>query len=80
MEIFESFFGTTNPFHIAVDVKGQQIPLVQKIQSDLHKDFVTDNSMREDDLVLNIQCSLREFFYGATKRIKYTKQYHGFSD
>jgi DnaJ-class molecular chaperone len=28
MEIFESFFGTTNPFHIAVDVKGQQIPLV----------------------------------------------------
>ncbi len=28
MEIFESFFGTSNPFHIEVDVKGQQIPLV----------------------------------------------------
>jgi DnaJ-class molecular chaperone len=36
--------------------------------------------MREEDLVLNIQCTLREFFYGATKRIKYTKQYQGVSD
>jgi hypothetical protein len=54
MEIFESFFGTANPFHIALDEHGQQVPLIQKIESDLHKDFVTDVSIREADLVLNI--------------------------
>ena len=47
--------------------------MIQKIESDLHKNYVTDKSMREEDLVLNIQCSLKEFFYGATKRIKYTR-------
>jgi len=73
MEIFESFFGTINPFHIALDTRGQQVPMIQKIESDLHKDYVTDESIKEDDLVLNVQCSLKEFFYGATKRIKYTR-------
>lgn len=74
MEIFESFFGTVNPFHIALDNKGQQVPMIQKIESDLHKDYVTDESIKEADLVLNVQCTLKEFFYGATKRIKYTRQ------
>jgi DnaJ-class molecular chaperone len=36
MEIFESFFGTVNPFTIALDEKGQQVTMVQKIESDLH--------------------------------------------
>jgi DnaJ-class molecular chaperone len=54
MEIFESFFGTVNPYHIALDSKGQQIPMISKIESDLHKDFVTDESLKESDLVLNI--------------------------
>lgn len=73
MEIFESFFGTVNPFHIALDNKGQQVPMIQKIESDLHKDYVTDESIKEADLVLNVQCTLKEFFYGATKRVKYTR-------
>lgn len=30
--------------------------------------------MKEGDLVLNVQCTLKEFFYGATKRVKYTRQ------
>lgn len=51
--------------------------MVQKIESDLHKNYVTDKSIRETDLVLNVQCTLKEFFYGATKRIKYTRQTHG---
>ena len=74
MEIFESFFGTVNPFHIALDANGQQVPLIQKIESDLHKDYVTDASIKEEDLVLTVQCTLKEFFYGATKRVKYTRQ------
>ena len=73
MDVFESFFGTVNPFHIALDSRGQQVPMIQKIESDLHKDYVTDDSVKEADLILNVQCSLKEFFYGATKRVKFTK-------
>lgn len=54
MEVFELFFGTVNPFHIALDNKGQQVPMIQKIESDLHKDYVTDESIKEDDLILNV--------------------------
>ena len=50
------------------------MPLLEKIESDLHKDFVTYASIKEGDLVLNVQCTLKEFFYGATKRVKYTRQ------
>ena len=73
MENFEAFFGTVNPFHIALDDKGQQVPMIQKIESDLHRDYVTDESIKEPDLILNVQCTLKEFFYGATKRVKYTR-------
>jgi DnaJ-class molecular chaperone len=40
----------------------------------LHKDYVTAESIKEADLQLNVQCTLKEFFYGATKRVKYTRQ------
>ena len=42
IEIFENFFGTANPFHIAVDQEGKQIPLIEKVESDIHKDFIRD--------------------------------------
>lgn len=76
MEIFEFFFGTDNPWHIALDERGQQVPMIKKIESDLHKDYVTDAAFKEADLLLKVQCTLKEFFYGATKRIKFTRQ-HG---
>ena len=30
-EVFENFFGTNNPFHIALDNNGAQVELVEKI-------------------------------------------------
>lgn len=51
--------------------------MIQKIESDLHKDYVTDESIKEADLILNVQCSLKEFFHGATKRVKYTRTISG---
>jgi len=54
--------------------------MIQKIESDLHKDYVTDESIKEEDFVLNVQCTLKEFFYGATKRIKYTRTNAGRRD
>lgn len=46
----------------------------------MHKDYVTDESIKEADLTMNVQCSLKEFFYGATKRIKYTRSNAGRKD
>lgn len=40
----------------------------------MHREYVTDESIKEADLILNVQCTLKEFFYGATKRVKYTRQ------
>ena len=75
MEIFEGFFGTDNPFHIALDARGHQVPMIQKIESDLHRDYVTDDAFKEPDLLLKVQCTLKEFFFGATKRIKFPRQH-----
>jgi hypothetical protein len=62
IEIFESFFGTVNPFHIALDKSGNQIPLIEKIESDIHKDFITEESVRGEDLIVTVVCTLQEFF------------------
>ena len=73
MEIFESFFGTTNPFHIALDEEGKQVPLIEGIESDLHRDYVTDTDVKAKDMTIAIWCTLNEFFYGSTKQVQYTR-------
>lgn len=73
MEIFESFFGTTNPNHIALDDEGQQVPMIEKIECDLHKDAVTDAEVKAKDMRLTIWCTLEEFFNGSTKIVQYTR-------
>ena len=49
MEIFESFFGTENPHHIAIDCEGKQVPMIEKIESDLPKEFVSDKDVKAKD-------------------------------
>lgn len=73
MEIFESFFGTTNPFHIALDDEGCQIPMIDKIASDLHKDYVTDAEVKAKDMKISLWCTLNEFFHGSKKTVQYTR-------
>jgi DnaJ-class molecular chaperone len=72
IEIFENFFGTSNPFHIALDKDGSQITLIDKIESDIHKDYIKEESIAGEDLVVTAFCTLNEFFFGTTKRITYT--------
>jgi len=67
MEIFESFFGTLNPYHIALNDEGKQIPMIERIESDLHKDYVTAKETQTKDLKISVNCTLKEFYYGATK-------------
>lgn len=46
--------------------------MIERIESDLHRDAVTDRSdIRADDLKVNWTCTLLEFFYGSTKKIAF---------
>ena len=58
IEIFENFFGTVNPFHIALDSEGKQIPMIEKVESDIHKEFVRPEQIQGQDLVLTVMCTL----------------------
>ncbi len=73
MEIFESFFGTVNPYHIAIDENGQQIAMIEKIESDIHKNYVTPKETAAKDLRVQLFCTLKELYYGATKQLSYTR-------
>lgn len=74
-EIFENFFGTGNPHTIALDGKGQQIQLVEKIENDIHKDAVTTREeTHAPDLEVTCECTLEEFFYGSSKTVEYRKE------
>lgn len=73
-EVFEIFFGTSNPHAIALDDTGKQVKMIEKIESDLHKDAVTDKSQTHaEDLCISCSCSLKEFFYGSTKTLTFAK-------
>ena len=41
-EVFEYFFGTLNPDVVALDETGKQVKLLEKIESDLHRDAITE--------------------------------------
>jgi DnaJ-class molecular chaperone len=73
-EVFEIFFGTSNPHAIALDEAGKQVKMIEKIESDLHKDAVTERKdTHAADLNINWACTLLEFFYGSTKLIAYKR-------
>ena len=42
LEMFKIFFGTDNPFTVALDASGKQVKLIEKIEADIHKDAVTE--------------------------------------
>ena len=41
-EVFETFFGTINQDVVALDETGKQVKLLAKIESDLHRDAITE--------------------------------------
>ena len=73
MEIFESFFGTNNPHHIAIDCDGKQVPMIEKVETDLHRDFVSEKDVKAKDMRLSLWCTLNEFYFGSKKNVQYTR-------
>jgi DnaJ family protein B protein 13 len=69
LAIFEGFFGTSNPFTIALDDNGNQIQMIQKFQPHLYRLF----SKKFFDLTVNIEVTLEEFFHGCSKTVYYER-------
>ena len=73
--MFEIFFGTSNPFTIALDDTGKQVKMIEKIESDLHREAITERAdTHAADLNIKCSCTLKEFFYGSTKVILVTRE------
>ena len=48
--------------------------MIEKIESDLHKEAVTERKdTHAADLNIKCSCTLLEFFYGSTKRLSFFK-------
>ncbi len=73
-EVFEIFFGTSNPHAIALDETGKQVKMIEKIESDLHRDAITERKdTHAPDLKVSCSCTLLEFFYGSTKTLSFSR-------
>ena len=72
--MFEIFFGTSNPHAVALDETGRQVKMIERIESDLHKDAVTERvDTHAQDLKIKCSCTLLEFFYGSTKMLSFSR-------
>ena len=72
--MFEIFFGSDNPFTVALDETDKQVKLIEKIETDIHKDAVTERAeTHAADLNVECQCTLEEFFYGCQKTVSFTR-------
>lgn len=59
---------------MALDTTGKQVKLIEKIEADIHKDAVTDRvDTHTADLTVTCDCSLEEFFYGSSKKVKFAR-------
>jgi len=74
-EVFENFFGSANHNLIALDGQGRQIELLEKIESDIHKEAITKRELTHcPDLEVICRCTLEEFYYGSTKTVCFSRK------
>ncbi|CDW80823.1 dnaj homolog subfamily b member 13-like [Stylonychia lemnae] len=69
LEIFEKFFGTSNPFTIALDDNGNTLSLVEQFQQKYQRLFFK----KFQELRVNVECTLEEFFFGCKKEILFER-------
>lgn len=67
-EIFEKFFGTLNPYTVALDEHGAQISQLQEKSGNMDA-FKT----RFSNLTVTVECTLEEFYYGCQKTINFER-------
>ena len=69
-EIFEKFFGTSNPFTVSLDEYGKQVSSMQLKQGNTLMDAFYK---RFTDLTINVKCTLEELYYGCYKTVHYER-------
>lgn len=79
-DIFEKFFGTSNPFTITLNGKGEQITALEQLQTEVAGEWSIEGlklssigTFIKKDLIVTVDCTLEEFFHGCRKEIIYTK-------
>ena len=74
-DIFEKFFGTSNPFAISLDGNlrfnsednGNSLSIIDRFQQSHLKS-------KADDLYIDCDCTLEEFFYGCKKELQFERR------
>ena len=57
-----------------MDANDKQVKLIEKIETDIHKDAVTERAQTHaPDLHVECHCTLEEFFYGCQKTVSYNR-------
>lgn len=69
-EIFEKFFGTQNPFTVALDAHGDMIGQQQTASTTSMMDAF---KKRFTNLYITVKCTLEEFYYGTNKEIVFER-------
>ena len=69
-EIFEKFFGTQNPFAVALDEHSQVIGALEA-KKQLTK--MEQHQKRFANLEVKVECTLEEFYHGCQKNISFEK-------
>lgn len=69
MEIFERFFGTTNPYTIALDQDGDQVGAIKTKGTSMMGAF----TRKFQNLTVTVKCTLEEFYYGCRKEVNFER-------
>ena len=67
-DIFEKFFGTANPYTVALDEHGVQIGALRR--KGTHLDAFKS---RFQNLYVTVKCTLEEFYFGCQKSISFER-------
>lgn len=68
LEIFRQFFGTSNPYCEIT------LPIVRDEAKETEGYLIDDGEIRDNDIVVKLNCTLLEFYYGCTKQVEYTRR------
>lgn len=69
-EIFEKFFGVTNPYAVALDEHSQ---VIGALEAKKQLSMMEAVQKRFANLTVNVSCTLEEFYYGCQKNISFEK-------
>lgn len=71
-KIFETFFGTDDPFSILNDQSKENLKDMLGHSLDQVSKYIGNNKPK--DLLVNVPCTLKELYNGVSKKVTYKRQ------